>query len=206
MIDKKIISEVVQVIVSIVLLVSLTPMILLISLLIKFNSKGDIFFRQERVGLNGAEFTIYKFRTFRENTKTLEPSPSNSNDTRLTSIGSLLRKYSLDELPQLLNVIKRDINIIGPRAIVFDALSERCAYLICEYPEKKEEYLFLYFNKRQTIRPGITGLTQVSGRSVISVEDSLNYDIEYIDRWSLFLDIKIIFKTFRTVFLGKDSN
>ena len=199
-------SEGMQVVASVVALIFFMPIILIISLLIKLDSSGNIFFRQKRVGRNGSRFTLYKFRTFKENTKTLEASPTSLDDTRLSRVGKFLRKYSLDELPQLLNVIKRDINIVGPRAIVFEALMERVSYLIDKDSDKEEEYRFLYLSKRQMVRPGITGLAQISGRSTISVEDSLRYDMEYIDNRSLFLDLKIIFKTFHTVFFGKDYN
>jgi lipopolysaccharide/colanic/teichoic acid biosynthesis glycosyltransferase len=199
-------SEIFQVIASILMLFILAPFMILLALLIVIDSKGDIFFCQERIGRNNIKFIIYKFRTFKKNTETLEPSPLGLGDPRLTLVGGYLRKYSLDEIPQLINVIKRDINIVGPRALVMDAINERLNFLINKNPEKKDIYKDQYLNKRQTIRPGITGLAQINGRSSINVESSLDYDMEYVDKRGVFLDLKIIFKTFKLVLTGKGAN
>ena len=200
------VSEWVQVFFAVAGLVLLTPLIVFVCLAVKLDSRGDAFFLQERVGMDGRIFVIYKFRTFKKNTTVLEPSPSEPNDTRLSRVGKVLRRYSLDEIPQLVNVIKRDINIVGPRALVFDALVERAEYLIKKDPANEHKYKYMYFVRRQEVRPGITGLAQVCGRSSISVEESLGYDMRYVEDRSFLLDIMIILKTFTTVFSGKDSN
>ena len=173
---------------------------LIICLLIKFDSPGPIFFRQNRIGKSQKKFKIIKFRTMTHSTVNTNESVMHlneasgpvfkiTNDPRLTKIGKILRKYSLDELPQLFNVFLRHMNLIGPRPLP-------------DYEVIKMEKDFSL--KRHQIRPGITGLWQISERQKISsFKNWIRLDLKYIDDWSFLLDFKIIFKTIFIIFSGK---
>ncbi len=160
------------------LLVFGIPMIL-ISIAIKLDSKGPVFFKQKRTGLNGKEFYLYKFRSMVDGNNVYDTSKENE----FTKVGAFIRKYSLDELGQVFNVLKNDMSWIGPRPWV-------------------PEY-YKNFTKKQKrrceVKPGITGLAQCSGRNNLTIFDKINYDIEYVDNMSLLLDIKIILKTIKSV-------
>lgn len=181
------------------------PLLILISIAIKMDSKGPILFRQVRLGKDNRKFTIFKFRTMYNNTEAYALSPSNADDKRVTKVGKFLRHTSLDELPNLINVFTGKMSLIGPRAIdekQFNLRKENC---IANNPDMEEYYNEL-FSKRHKIRPGITGLTQIKGRSNITVEKSIEYDIEYVDKSSLFYDIKILIMTFVSVIARKGVN
>jgi len=179
---------------SFMLLIFFSPLILLISLLVKASSKGPVFFKQQRVGLNGRRFTFYKFRTMVENAEQLKQTLLDKNemdgpvfkireDPRITRLGKFLRKTSLDELPQLFNVFSGDMSLVGPRPPL---------------PEEVSRY-DLWHRRRLSMKPGLTCLWQVNGRNKISFENWMNLDLEYIDNWSLFLDLKILLKTIPAV-------
>jgi exopolysaccharide biosynthesis polyprenyl glycosylphosphotransferase len=174
----------------------LSPIYLLIAVLIILDSPGSVFFRQTRIGLHGREFKVWKFRTMVQNAAQLQTILENQNemkdgvlfkmkdDPRITKVGKFLRSYSLDELPQLFNVVVGQMSIVGPRPLPVRDV------------EKFEERHFI----RQEVLPGITGLWQVSGRSDISnFEDVVNLDKVYISNWSIWLDLKIILQTIRVV-------
>ncbi len=177
---------------SAVLLLLLSPAFLIIALLTKLSSPGPVIFRQERVGLNKKTFTMYKFRSMRENTEQ-NSAWSTNNDSRRTFIGSLLRKTSLDELPQLWNVLKGDMSLVGPRPeIPF-------------YVDRFRETVPLYMVKYQ-VRPGMTGWAQINGlRGNTSIPDRIRHDLWYIEHWSIELDIKILFKTAFGGMLNKEE-
>ncbi len=168
---------------------------------IKLDSKGPVFFRQKRVGQNGREFTIYKFRTMVSDAeeKLSELKDKNElsgavfkmkNDPRITRVGRFLRETSLDEFPQFFNIFKGDMSLVGTRPPTVNEVKE----------------YELYHRRRLSIKPGLTGMWQVSGRNQITdFEDIYALDISYIDNWSIALDIKIIFKTFATVLLRKGA-
>jgi len=161
--------------------VLLLPVFLLVALLLAAANKGSIFFIQKRPGKNGKIFKIVKFKTM--NDKTDESGNLLSDKKRLTKIGKFVRKTSLDEIPQLLNVIKGDMSLIGPRPLL-------------------PEYLDLYndFQKRRhEVKPGITGWAQVNGRNAISWRQKFEYDVWYVDNLSFLLDLKIIFLTLKKV-------
>jgi lipopolysaccharide/colanic/teichoic acid biosynthesis glycosyltransferase len=162
------------------LLLVMSPVMIIISLLIKLDSKGPIIFKQERYGKDGIKFCIYKFRTMRVDAPKYSVSPTTNNDPRITRIGRVLRKTSLDELPQLLNIVKGDMSFVGPR------------------PEQKriveENYTDLE-RRRFLIKPGITGLWQVSDVRKDPIHQNLQYDFHYISNVSILMDIKILFKT-----------
>jgi len=164
--------------------------------LVKLESKGPLLFRQKREGINGSEFTCYKFRSMKLNEQS-EKSHVTKNDARVTKMGAFMRKTSVDELPQFLNVLKGDMSVVGPRPHL-ESLS-------IEYQRDVENYL-----KRHIVKPGITGLAQVSGyrgeiKKKADIKNRIRFDIFYIENWSFFLDIKIILKTILNVFQGEEK-
>jgi exopolysaccharide biosynthesis polyprenyl glycosylphosphotransferase len=174
-----------------------SPIMLLSAILIKLNSHGPVFFMQTRIGLKGRKFTLYKFRSMVTGAEKIRRTLLEQNemdgpvfkirkDPRITSIGRVLRRTSIDELPQLLNVLKGDMSIVGPRPPL---------------PVEVEMYE-AWQRRRLSLKPGITCVWQVSGRNKISFERWMEMDLEYIDKWSLILDIKILIKTLFVVFTG----
>lgn len=153
------------------------PLFPVISVLIKLESKGPVFFKQKRPGKNNKIFYLYKFRTMKE----LRDVQGNllPDAERSTKIGIFLRKLSLDELPEIWNVFKGDISLVGPRPLLVE-------YLDRYSPEQE---------RRHKVKPGITGWAQVNGRNAITWEEKFKYDVWYVDNWSLWLDIKIILIT-----------
>jgi exopolysaccharide biosynthesis polyprenyl glycosylphosphotransferase len=194
-----------DILISLIALVILAPVWILISILIRLDSPGGILFRQERVGMDGRIFLCFKFRTMRadadenihreayrkniagEIDSTAEPVFGKvRNDPRITRIGRWLRRSSLDELPQLLNVLLGDMSIVGARPPI---------------PYEVEEYE-LWHRRRLDMKPGITGLWQVSGRNRLTFEEMVKLDLYYIENWSLWLDLKIILLTLPAVLRG----
>ena len=187
--------------VSFVLIVLLAPVLAAVALLIKLTSKGPVLFLQERVGLNKRRFRIYKFRTMVPNADKMLPELEMlnevagpvfkiKNDPRMTPIGRLLRRTSIDELPQLFNVLKGDMSLVGPRPLP-----------VRDYEGFNEDWQ----RRRFTIRPGITCLWQVNGRSSISFEKWMQLDLQYIDQRSLWLDLKILVLTVPAVLKGSGA-
>lgn len=185
---------------SLALLLILSPLMLAAALAVKLTSPGPVFFRQERIGYKGRPFYMLKFRSMvvdaEEKLKTLrDQSDGNDvlfkmkNDPRVTRVGRFLRRYSLDELPQLLNALAGNMSLIGPRPPLEREVSR--------YDE--------WTHRRFLVRPGITGLWQVSGRSDLSWEDSVRLDLYYVENWSLMADIVILFRTLRAVLASKGA-
>lgn len=168
-------------VVAILMLLLLWPVIVAVALLVRIQMGGPVVFVQERPGLHGRPFRIYKFRTMaRELDGTGELLP---DEDRLTPLGAFLRRFSLDELPQLFNVLKGDLSLVGPRPLLM-------------------EYLPLYSAeqaRRHLVKPGITGWAQVNGRNAISWEDKFKYDVWYADNQSFWLDARILWLTVRRV-------
>lgn len=187
-------KRVMDVVISTVLLVILSPLILLISVLIKLTSKGPILFHQERVGLDGKKFIMHKFRTMVSDAeKETGPVMCSPDDERVTGVGRILRRFSIDEIPQLVNVLKGEMSLIGPRP-------ER-PYFIEEFREKIPKYML-----RHKVKSGITGWAQVHGlRQNTPIEKRLEYDFYYIQNWSLGLDLKILWKTLKKGFIDRNS-
>ena len=185
---KKLLKRLLDIIFSAILLVVLFPILLIIAITIKLDSKGPIFFKQNRIGYKEKIFEIYKFRSMftrkPEEVNQLNETIINSkNDKRVTKIGSFLRRSSLDELPQLINILKGEMSFIGPRPIL---------------PEQYKVVPFKYIN-RFNVLPGITGLSQIKGRRNLDWEDQLIYDCEYYDKLNLIFDLYIVFKTILVV-------
>lgn len=179
---KNFFKRIMDFILSLILLVLFSPVILSFIIFLAFANKGKVFFVQPRPGKNERIFKIIKFKTM--NDKRDKNGLLLSDDMRLTIIGKLVRATSVDELPQLINVLKGDMSLIGPRPLLSD-------------------YLELYDEvqaRRHTVRPGITGWAQVNGRNAISWEEKFKLDVFYVDNLSVFLDYKIMFKTFIKVF------
>jgi len=181
---------------SFLLLVISIPLFFIIAILIKIDSKGPAFFLQKRCGKDGREFNMYKFRTMVKDAETLKKRLKNEmdgpmfklkNDPRITQVGGILRKLSLDELPQLLNVLKGEMSLVGPR------------------PLADEEMVGddIWREIRLSVRPGMTGLWQIMGRDSGKFSDWITYDTEYVQKRSLFMDIKILFLTITTVLCNK---
>ena len=193
-----IVKTYIEFIISLGIVIVFIPVLVLVPVFIKFNSKGPVFFYQERVGYHGRKFNLLKFRTMElhaeskldellDYNKQSGPVFKMDDDPRITGVGKILRKFSLDELPQLYNVIKGDMNLVGPRPPL---QSEVDQYI----PE---------WHKRLNMKPGITGLWQVSGRNDIAdFKDWVALDLQYIDNWSLKLDLNIILKTIPHIFKG----
>lgn len=177
---------------SLIGLIILLPAFGVIAILIKLDSKGPVFFKQERLGKAGEVFEIYKFRTMVENAEDKGTGVfTNKSDPRITKVGNLLRKTSFDELPQLINVIKGEMSLVGPRPPV-----TYHPYEYEDYPEEKK--------KRFQVKPGITGLAQVEGRNNLSWDERIEYDLKYIERQNLTFDIQLIIKTIFKVFNKND--
>jgi exopolysaccharide biosynthesis polyprenyl glycosylphosphotransferase len=195
------IKRLIDITASAVLLILLSPLFAVVSILIKGTFRGPVFFKQQRVGYNGRFFNCLKFRTMVENAEALQkdllrlnemegPVFKIKNDPRVTKVGRVLRKTSIDELPQLINVLKGDMSLVGPRPPI---------------PSEVNEYV-LKDRRRLSMRPGMTCLWQVKGRNAIPFEKWMELDREYIDNWSLMLDFKILAKTIPAVLRGSGAS
>jgi len=180
------------------------PFLLLIALLIKVTSSGPVLYKHKRLGINGKPFYTYKFRTMKKNAEQLlkdllksdpaireewEKFHKLKNDPRVTAVGKVLRHFSLDEFPQLINIIKGEMSLVGPRPIVNDEIDK--------YGDD--------FDRIFSIRPGLTGLWQVSGRSDTNYSERISYDTYYLQSWSAWLDLWIILKTFGSIIMGRGA-
>jgi len=162
-----------------VLLVALWPLLLAVALAIRLSSRGPALFVQQRAGKDGKPFGLYKFRTMRLDVDPFGPSPKSGADPRLTRVGRWLREYSLDELPQLANIVKGDMSLVGPRPLYVSQMAE--------WNERQR--------RRLSVRPGLTGLAQISGRGALTREEKLELDVQYVERASLRLDVAIVLAT-----------
>lgn len=171
----------------------ISPLFIIIALVIKMTSKGPIFFKQERLGKDGKIFKIIKFRTMVVNAEKIGAGlfVFDEKDKRITKVGNFLRNSSLDELPQLINILRGEMSLVGPRPPV------------TYHPYKIEDY-DSHKNKRFLVRPGITGLAQIKLRNSGTWDERIEYDIEYVEKLSIFLDIKILFYTCISVLLRKN--
>ena len=183
---------------SVLLLILFAPLLFVVAVLVKSTSPGPIFFRQTRVGLNKRQFRIFKFRTMIANAEELQQEllPMNEmtgpvfkirKDPRVTPLGRFLRRTSIDELPQLLNVLKGEMSLVGPRAMS-----------LRDYQQFNQDWQ----RRRFSVKPGITCLWQINGRNAVPFEQWMELDMQYIDKWSLWLDLKILARTVPAVLRG----
>jgi len=196
------VKRLIDIAVSFTGLVVLVPTVFIpLAILIKLESKGPVFFAQERVGLNQRRFKMLKFRSMVSNAEALRKELEAKNeadgpvfkikdDPRITRIGRFIRKFSIDEFPQLINVLVGQMSLVGPRPPI---------------PSEVEEYSWEQ-RRRLSVRPGITGLWQVSGRSEVSFDDWVRLDLQYIDTWSLLLDFNILWRTYGAVMRGRGAS
>lgn len=174
----ELLKRLLDIIISILCIIFLSPIFLVIFVLILFDSGGPAIFIQKRIGEDGAPFMLYKFRTMEKGTPAHMLKPK-KGDTRITKIGILLRDTGLDELPQLFNVLKGEMTLVGPRP--------EMPFIVEEYQERERE--------RLKVKPGITGLWQLTGKTHSPIHHNLKYDLFYVKERSLFLDFTILFKT-----------
>ena len=168
-------------------MVILSPVLVVIGITIRLSSKGPAVFKQQRAGQNGKPFVFYKFRTMKLDAAPFGPSPKSGEDRRLTKVGKFLRECSLDELPQLFNVLKGDMSIVGPRPLYLSQIPE--------WSERQK--------KRLLVKPGLTGLAQIQGRAEITREEKLEFDVKYVENAGLLTDIRIMLTTIVQVFRRK---
>lgn len=176
-----------DIIISLSALILLSPILILIVIAIKVSSKGPAVFKQQRAGKNGKPFVFYKFRTMTIDADPFGPSPKSGRDPRLTKIGRILREYSLDELPQFFNILKGDMSVVGPRPLYLSQMPE--------WSERQK--------KRLLVKPGLTGLAQISGRGEITREEKLELDVKYVEIATFLADIRIILATIAHVLSRK---
>jgi exopolysaccharide biosynthesis polyprenyl glycosylphosphotransferase len=184
-----VIKRIFDFVVSLILLLILIPVFIVIAIAIKIDSPGPVFFIQERVGKDGKIFKVIKFRTMYKDTPKFALSPRSQGDPRITKVGAFLRRWSLDELPQLINVLKGEMSLVGPRP---------------EMPQIVEEYE-PWQRERLKVKPGITGIWQILGRKDLPLEKNIQYDLIYVKNRSFLLDIIIILKTIPLVIKGKGA-
>jgi len=188
-------KRIIDIIGSFLGLIVLTPMLIIVGVLIRIESRGPIIFKQKRVGKNGKEFNMYKFRSMIVNAEEIKERLKKRNemsgpmfkikdDPRITKVGKFIRKTSIDELPQLINVLKGEMSLVGPRPSLPNEVKEFEAWML----------------KRLEVKPGLTCYWQVMGRNNIDFEDWMKLDVKYVKERSFWLDIKLIFKTFFVLF------
>ncbi len=187
--EQRLIKRAADIGLSALFLLITSPLFLIAAVLIKTEDGGQIFFRQKRATIRGRVFEIIKFRTMKENVDNISAV---KDDDRITGAGKILRKYRIDELPQLINIIKGDMSLVGPRPEMLENVSEYES----EMPE---------FRYRLRMKAGLTGLAQIMGRYNTSSRDKLILDLLYIERFSIMLDIKLLFQTFLVLFNAEDS-
>ena len=196
-------KQMIDYIAAFTMILILSPLLLICALSVKLTSQGPIMFRQKRSGINGRPFTMFKFRSMNTNAEQRKheleamnemsgPVFKVSSDPRITPIGKILRKYSLDELPQLINVLQGSMSLVGPRPLPED---------------ETKRFEDLSHRRRLSVKPGLTCLWQISGRNEVKeFSDWVRLDLEYIDNWSLWLDIKILIRTIPVVFKGSGAH
>lgn len=195
------VKRIIDIIISSIGLIICLPIFVIIAILIKIDSKGPVFFKHKRIGKYGRKLEIYKFRTMIDNAeeamkyfteeqkKEFKENFKLENDPRVTRVGKILRKTSLDELPQIINILKGEMSIIGPRPIVKNELEK--------YGKNKERFL--------SVAPGLTGYWAANGRSDVSYEERMALELYYVDNRSLLLDLKIFVKTIGSVLRGRGA-
>lgn len=183
-------KRLVDVVLSLIVLICFLPIWLLIVVLIKLDSSGPVFFIQKRPGHRGKIFSIYKFRTMRPGSEEMVKGQEvTQNDRRITSIGVFLRRTKIDEIPQVLNVLKGEMSLVGPRP---------------ERVESLKDYT-VEISKRLLMKPGMTGLAQVSGNIYLDLQDRYKLDVYYVEHFSVWFDIRIIVRTVGVIIFGEEA-
>jgi lipopolysaccharide/colanic/teichoic acid biosynthesis glycosyltransferase len=172
-------KRIIDILLSFIVLVVLAVPMFAIAIIIKSTGKGPVVFKQPRAGKDGKEFTLYKFRTMKVGVEPFGASPKSQEDLRLTKVGKFLREHSLDELPQLFNIFKGDMSIVGPRPLYLSQMAE--------WDQQQK--------KRLSVKPGLTGLAQISGRGELTREQKLQLDVRYVETATFWHDAKIILAT-----------
>lgn len=180
-----VIKRILDVLISLVLVILLSPLFLIVSIAIKLDSPGPVLYKQTRTGLNGKDFTLLKFRSMAADNDVYDFKTGD----KITKVGNFIRKTSLDELPQLINILNGDMSFVGPRPWL---------PILNDYYTNEQKRRFL-------VRPGITGLAQVSGRKDLNILERIELDIKYVNEVSFITDIKIILKTIMVVFDSSDN-
>jgi len=179
-------KRLIDIVLSLIGLIILFPFFIIFAIIIKLESKGPVFFKQKRFGKNKKFFMIYKFRTMRKDTpKDMPTHMLNNAESYITKFGGFMRKTSIDELPQIINILQGNMSIIGPRPALWNQE---------DLIEEREKY------GANNVRPGLTGLAQISGRDELEIPIKAKYDGEYVQKMSILFDIKIFFKTIFKVF------
>ena len=182
-------KRIIDIVLAVPAAIILLPVMIVIALAIRLDSKGKALFAHKRVGKNGKLFTIYKFRTMQKDAKKQAFSPTSQSDERITKVGKFLRRTSLDELPQLFNIILGNMSLVGPRP--------EMEFIVQTYtPIEKARLL---------VKPGLTGLWQIAGRKDLPLHKNLEFDLYYIENRSILFDFSIMFKTFGVVLRGKGA-
>ncbi len=185
---QKAIKRLIDIVISLIVLIVFLPIWIIVAILIKLTSKGPIFFLQDRPGQHKKIFQVYKFRTMKPGSeKMIKGKEVLSDDERIIPIGKFLRRSKIDEIPQVLNIIKGEMSLVGPRPERISSLSE--------YNDE--------ISKRLNMKPGMTGLAQVSGNIYLDLQDRYKLDVYYVEHYRLWLDIKIIFRTIGVVLFGE---
>lgn len=177
----------IDIIVSFLVLLVLSPILIIVAIAIKLESKESIFFKQERVGLNGKVFSLLKFKSMKSNIVAEKNFDFSLDEERITKVGKFIRRTKIDELPQLINVLKGDMSLVGPRPTI----------------KKQVDAYNDYQRQRLNVRPGMTGLAQVNGNIYLDWDERIKYDVYYVRNKSLLLDLKILLKTVGVVIFGE---
>lgn len=189
----KYIKRSLDILLSLIMLIGLSPILLIVGIIIKIDSKGPALFKQDRIGLNGQVFKILKFRSMTMGAEKQGTGVySFKDDPRVTKVGAFIRKTSIDELPQLINILRGEMSFIGPRPVL-----TYHPWIFEEYTEEQK--------KRFNVLPGVTGLAQLNGRKELEWPERIKLDIKYIDDLSFRLDIKLFFLTIKKVLLMEDN-
>lgn len=182
-----VIKRCIDIVLSLMGIILLSPLMFIVAILIKTMMPGPIFFKQKRVGKNKKEFDIVKFRTMKVDKEAEKNLDFSKDEERLTKLGKVLRRTKIDELPQLFHVLIGDMSLVGPRPTLMNQI---------------EEYSLLQMN-RLNVKPGMTGLAQVNGNTLLTWEQRIEYDLYYIKHYSILIDLKILIKTVGIIVLGE---
>lgn len=188
----KYLKRIMDIVLSVIGLIITIPLIVILGICIKWETKGPCFYSQERIGENGKSFIMYKLRSMPLDAEAHGPQWAQEHDSRVTKVGKFTRRTRLDEIPQFFNILKGDMSIVGPRP-------ER-EYFVCKFSEEMPEYV-----QRLQVRPGLTGWAQVNGGYKLTPREKLEMDLYYIRNQSIWLDIKIILKTIAIIFNGNGA-